>query len=364
MKKLFLIFFCGLPFSCFIFNQPDIWHGQGHFFALGILVLLSWSFFEKPRYVQVMNKPLGLLLLWIGLLTIYTWIKVLTISKNYPVKVLLPFINFLCFIIFYKLSLEYLDKEAIEKILKYLKYSILIILFYCVLQVYGLDQFLKGLSGHSELVGTVGNPSHLAGYLALCQILFFKKERLNILALIMLWLILIMTNSASGVIVGIAILLFYLLMKRRYIFSGIIGGLCLLSLPFLNYKFFTFSHRLELWKILYEKFSLKAITGSGLGVMNFWQPKPQTSIWRHAHQAYYQVAVEIGIIGLVVVIWCIWEYFSLFKTFKTDLTIKLASIFFGFCILGLFTFSAHLWLISALGMFSYSGLYTLKNEVM
>src|SRR3990167_7450447 len=128
MNKVFLTFailICGIPFSILIFNQPDIWHGQGHFFQIGILVLLAFSFMDKPKQVQVMNKPLGSLFLWLGALTSYTWIKVLIISNNYPVKVLLPFLNFFCFVIFYKLSIEYLDKERIEKILLYFKYSVL-----------------------------------------------------------------------------------------------------------------------------------------------------------------------------------------------------------------------------------------------
>lgn len=89
---------------------------------------------------------------------------------------------------------------------------------------------------------------------------------------------------------------------------------------------------------------------------------PDVSIWRHAHQEYYQLIIELGIIGLVLAIWCIYDYFKTFTAFKTDLTIKFASIFFGFCILSLFSFPCHLWLMSTIGILSYSSIYIIKKE--
>ena len=85
------------------------------------------------------------------------------------------------------------------------------------------------------------------------------------------------------------------------------------------------------------------------------------SKWRHAHLEYYQVGVELGFVGLMLLLWCIWDYFKIFRTLKTDLTIRLASIFLGFCLLGLFSFPAHLWIMSAMGMIAYSWLFALKG---
>ena len=346
----------------------DLWHGQGHFFQVGLLFIFCWSFFEKPRCVQVLNKPLGIFTLWAGLVTSYWWVRVFTETQNYPIKIFLPFFNFLCFLLFYKLSIEYLDKEKIEKILNWLKYSIILMLFYCVLQYLKLDEFFKGLSNHDELVGTIGNSSHLAGYLAIVQPLFFEKKLLNILALVLLWLIILLANSASGVIVGLGVILFWLFMQKDKIYAslGSIGTFGIISIIILKFSnFFTFSHRLELWKLAFETFKNKAITGFGLGsvgVMKLKVLQSGASIWRHLHNEYYQVTFELGIIGLGLILWCIWRYFRLFRTFRTNLTIRLATMFFGFCLLALFTFNAHLWLIATIGMFSYSWIYVIKSE--
>ena len=367
MNWIFLILICGLPFGHFLFKSADLWHGQGHFFQVGLLVILCSSFFEKPRNIQVLNKPLGVFTLWAGLITSYWWVKVFTQTQNYPIKIFFPFFNWLCFIWFYKLCLEYLDKDKIEKILKWFKYSIIVLLFYCVLQYLNLDEFLKGLSGHDELVGTIGNSSHLAGYLAIIQPIYFEKGLINILSLILLWLIILLTGSASGVFVGVGVVLFWLFLSKKYQWFGLVSVLSMAGLGVMVVKFsnfFTSSHRIEIWQSVFEVFKKKAITGFGLGafgVMKF-QNLPDVSIWRHAHNEYFQVWFELGIIGLVLLLWCIWEYFKLFRTFKTDLTIKLASIFFGFCLLSLFTFNAHLWQVAIIGMISYSGIYVIKNN--
>ena len=366
IDKLFLVLICGLPFGHFLFKATDLWHGQGHFFQVGLLVIFCWSFFEKPKYVQTVNRPLGAFTLWVGLLTSYLWIKTLIINQQYAIKIFLPFFNWLCFIWFYKLCLEYLDKNSIDKILKWFRYTIIAVIFYCVLQYFMLDEFLKGLSLHDELVGTIGNSSHLAGYLAIVSPLFFDKK--GILPLILLWLIILLANSASGVFVGVAMVLFWLLMKKyyRWFWGGLglsLAGVGIVVVKFPN--FLNLSHRLEIWKLAFETFKDKAITGFGLGsfaLMKF-QNLPDVSIWRHLHNEYYQVAFEVGLIGLVLILWCIWEYFRTFRILKTDLTIRLATIFFGFCLLALFTFPVHLFQLAMIGMISYSFIFVIKNEV-
>ena len=348
----------------FFFKATDLWHGTGHFFQVGLLVLFCWSFFEKPKYVQVVNRSLGVFTLWAGLVTSYWWIKVFTQTQNYPIKIFLPFFNWLCFIWFYKLCLEYLDKDKIEKILKWFKYSIIVLLFYCVLQYLHLDEFLKGLSGHDELVGTIGNSSHLAGYLAIIQPIYFAKGLINILSLVLLWMIVLIAGSASGVFVGIAVILFWLFFNKKYQWFGLslvlsMAGLGIIALKFSN--FLTFSGRIGLWKVAFETFKNKSITGFGLGSFGVMKYNIN-SIWRHAHNEYFQVAFELGLVGLVLLLWCLWDYFNSFKTLRTDLTIKLASIFFGFCLLAMFTFNSHLWMLSSIGMIGYSFFYVLKNN--
>ena len=363
--KGFLILLCGMPWGHLLFRKADIWHGTGHFFQVGLLIIFCLSFLEKPRYVQILNKPLGIFTLWAGLVTSYWWFVLFTKAQQYPLKIFLPFFNFLCFVWFYKLSIEYLDKEKIEKILKWFRYSILLLLFYCVLQYLRLDEFFNGMSGHDELVGTIGNASHLAGYLAIVQPIYFKKGLINILSLVLLWLIILIAGSASGIVVGLAVALFWLFMQKDKIWAllGSISAFGIITFIGIKYsQFFTSSHRIELWQLAFKTFKNHLITGLGLGsfgVQNF----QLGGHWRHAHNEYFQLSAELGLVGLVLLIWCLREYFRMFRTFKTDLTIKLASMFFGFCLLAMFTFNAHLWMLSSIGMTGYSFLYCLKNEV-
>ena len=370
ISSIFFVLLCGLPFSYLLFNQVDIWHANGHWFQLGILALIACSLIEKPRHVHTVNKPLAITTLWFGLLTAYYWYESIVKTKNYAILLFFPFFNFLCFVLFYKFSCEYLWEKEIKNILKLLSYSVLGVLFYCVLQVLKLDQFFTALDTRAvdELVGTIGNTAHLSGYLAICQPLFFKKSRFNILCLILLWVILLMCKSFSGIFTAICVILFWLFMTKQYkkIWFGL-SGLGLVTIPLvINHTFFTQflsdSGRFKVWKIVFDVFKKRPITGYGLGIVNALKINISSSTWRHLHQEYYQIAIETGIIGLVLVLWCIWEYFKLVNSNRNELTLKLASIFFGFCVLALFTFNCHLWLLASMGMMGYSFIYALKGE--
>jgi len=358
---------CLLPFGHIFFKQADLWHAQGQFFQAGLLIIFSLSLFEKPKYQQVINKPLGAFILWAGLLTSYFWIKIFVTSGNYPIKIFMPFFNILCIVWFYKLCTEYLDRKDIAKIFKWLRYSVILLLLYCTLQYFKLDEFLSGLADSGDqLVGTIGNPSHLAGYLALLSPLFFNKK--GVLPLILLWFIILLTGSASGLFTALVVLVAYLLIKRRFWLGGGVsflacfGGVVLLLT---KSNFFTSSHRLEVWRMALEVFKGKPITGFGLGsfALNKFYINRISSIWRHAHNEYLQISFELGIIGLVLILWVI------FNALKDGWTLRkdnngaiLISIFVGFICLSCFTFTMHLWQISVLAMMVYSFIYVLKNN--
>jgi O-antigen ligase len=86
-------------------------------------------------------------------------------------------------------------------------------------------------------------------------------------------------------------------------------------------------------------------------------------MWNHAHLEYYQIVLETGLIGLGLLLWCLFDYFKRVFVILDGTTMKLASIFFGFCILGLFSFPAHIWLLASMGMIGYSWFYVIENEV-
>ena len=366
MTNLFLIFFCLLPWGSFFFRQTDLWHSTGQFVQVSILILFCYSFFEKPKNVQVLNKPLGSFILWAGLITAYGWITVFSKSQHYPIKIFLPFFNLLCLVLLYKLIVEYLDSVSIERIFKWLKYSVILLLFYCALQYLKLDEFFKGMNDiGDQLVGTIGNPMHLAGLLGLLQPLFFKKSRENILALILLWVLILATGSATGLVTGLAVMLFWLWFKNRKV-AIVASGVSFVSLIVLHltYKsFFYNSDRFRVWNLVCKAVKDKFITGFGLGTYGLSRIGSTGNFnWQHVHNEYLQAIFEIGIIGLILILWCIWDYFRKFNSLKTDLTIRLASIFFGFCLLSGVMFTAHLFLTSTIAILSYASLYALKNE--
>ena len=375
MNNLFLILLVGLPFSHFLFNKFDIWSAQGLFFQLGILVIFGCSFFLKSKNRQVKNYPLGVFLLWSGLITIFYWMIYSLKLKQYPIMIFLPFFNLLCVVLFYKLAIEYLTEKDIEKILKGLSISVFVVLCYCLLQIFNLDQFYTavydkqglplGHIGDDALVGTIGNSTHLAGYLAICQPLFFKKNLFNIIALLILWFVIIMTKSASGLCVALAVLWFYLLLKKQYKWVLFITIICLI--PTTLYwqripEFIDPAGRLSIWNILLKIFKTRPITGWGLGMVRAMNIK-EAGNWSHAHNEYLQVAVELGIIGLGIALWGIVDYFRRFwKLRKNDLAIKMAGIFFGVCLLSLFLFPVHLWLMVSMFIFAYSCIYILEAD--
>jgi len=363
MSNLFILFFFLLPWGNFFFRTTDLWHSTGHFVQVSILILFCYSFFEKPKYVQILNKPLGSFICWSGLVTAYGWLTVFSKTQHYPIKIFLPFFNLLCLVWLYKLITEYLNKDDIEMILRWLKYSVIILLFYCALQYLKLDEFFAGLSGHDELTGTIGNPIHLAGLLAILQPLFFEKSRENILSLILLWLIIILTGSATGLVVGLGVFLFWLFFKKRRlaISFSIVSTVLLTVLRLVNKGFFFNSDRFRVWGLVCKEIKDKFITGFGLGTYSLSNIGSTNYHWQHLHNEYLQVVFEVGLIGLVLVLWCIWDYFK--TPLKTDLTIRLASIFFGFCFVSGMLSPAHLWLTSVIGLMSYAGLYVIKNEV-
>lgn len=370
LKNGFIILLCGLPFAHFLFNQMDIWHAQGHWFQSGLLFIFALSLCTIPNKVNISNIPVSALLFYGGISTAFLWYDIIIKTGNYPAKIFFPFFNLLCFVLFYKLSIEYLDKQAIESILKYLRYAVFILIVYGILQKLNLDQFYRSIDPAIEhedtVVGTIGNPMHFANYLAICFPLFMRDSWFDYAAIVLMFAVLVMTGSTSGLVIVMLVMIYYVWNRNKTLFC-VMSGIFLVALPVAISRsphFFNPSGRVEFWKMLYPKFQEHAITGSGLGIMSVWGMKMDTSIWRHAHQAYYQVATELGIIGLIIVVWAIGSYFVRFKRSECPLYLRLRSIFFAFCIAGLIGFPDRLWLLSSMGMIGYCFPFVLDNEVI
>src|SRR3990167_9867154 len=158
------------------------------------MMAFAGSFIEKSKQRLISNWPLGCLILWVGLQTAYIcWQS--QIQGRYDVKHFFPYFNFICLLFLYQMIVQYLDKVKIEKILVSMKYVVIVTLFMCVLQKFGLSQFFDLLKDRPEnigkgfqslnnpVVGFLGNVTHLSGFLGSTIPLFlWKSKREDLLA--------------------------------------------------------------------------------------------------------------------------------------------------------------------------------------
>ncbi len=372
-----------LPFSSIVVNINDIWHSQGAVFHLGALCILSYSIFKLPQKalhqaLKMGNRPFGIFTFWLAFTTLFWWNYTIVKDGIYNLSVLMPFVNFLGFVILYRGITRYLTNKDIKKIIVCFQYIVGTMAFYGILQKLNLDQFHRHFNTvgiPDAVVGTLGNPIHLSAWLSIClPILYYNSSIFSSISIAAVWIVIIFTGSASGLIGATIVTVFYnIFHKIRTKYDGFIfsflGFLVLMGVLKLGirhvFSFFNPSGRIEFWTKLLEIFRDSSILGRGLGILNVLKMNNglNLSVWRHAHQEYFQIALETGIIGLGIVVWGIISYYKIvFKLKHNKLTICLASIFLGFLINSLFNFPAHLWLTGTVAMFAYSSMFVLKSE--
>jgi len=377
MYYLILITLIGISFAPFPFFKLDIWHAQGFWVQFMIMVMYSWSFFEKPKQVKITNVPLGILHLWIGGLTAVTCFAS-QMSGKYNIMQFFPYFNFLCLLIFYKICVQYLNRDKIEKILVWLKYMVLVHLFMCVLQKFGLAQFFELLETTpnikpSMVIGFLGNGTHLSGFLGMCVPLFLlKPKREDYLSLILMMIVMSLTGtlindpSISGYIVSYILILVYMFVSNREMFTLIVlSSILLVSWCFMkdlvSKNLFSDTGRFELWKYYWNLFKLNSpITGVGLGKINQLYTKTTFPTARHLHLEYFQFMFETGIIGAVAILNLIVGFFR--KGFHNKTQFILMLIVLGFLLSCCFNYPAHLWLPSTIAMFAYAAYFAIENE--
>ncbi len=384
MFQILVAILIGVNFAPLILPQLDMWHAQGFWVQAGILLLFSWSFFEKGSRVTI-NKPLGLLILYIGIATLcYCFVS--QTHQKYDTLHFFPYFNFLCLIVLYQMIVSHINKAQIEKILEYMRWALVVTCFICVLQFFGYAQFFEFLQkDHAQfnnmVTGFIGNGTHLSGFLAMCvPLLFLKWRRENLFILILIILILTQAGtskndpSASGFTILIFISYYYLYFKNRKAFwwATLIGfiSVSVLFCVFreMNWfiKFVTPTGRMKVWEFYHPLFKKFALLGSGLGTVNkifkLFDGHPMSVIpgTRHLHLEYYHFALEIGIIGLVLILNVVKEFFS--GSRKDNTILVLQTIVLGFLLSCFFNFPAHLWLPSTYAMFCYAGIYAIKNK--
>ena len=380
----FLVFsgvMCLLPFSMFILPEIDMWVGNGLFFQFGMFLLFLISFVDKGKNDVVKgNVPLIVFALWCSISTSMMFYDAAR-AKFFNFLNIFAFISLLTFFFFYRIVSEYMTREKMKKALWYLSISVSIIVFYCLIQKLNLDQFqhptveLESLplkDRRDFLVGTIGNPTHLASYLAISLPLFYRlNSNFSFFMSCLVWAIIGWTGSASGLLTAVSVTVFYGFFFRLKSIAIAIIGVVFYSILFFSKGFDILeiskmymnpSGRIEMWGRLFDIWRAKPLFGYGLGFLNYIN-KVDSSIWSHAHCEALQTALELGLVGLVLAFWCVVDFFRTFwKTAKSSLEVSLASMFLGFIVSGFFNFPAHIWMISSLGMMAYSFMYVIKNE--
>ena len=367
MNWLILILMVTLPFSSLFIHINNIWVSHGTYFQFGILCLFSYTLFNSPKS-KVSNIPLTSLFLWLGLITMLWWNMEIVATNQYNFIIFMPFFNLLCFILFYKAIVEYLNEVDIDRILRWLSYVVGIMAVYGILQQLNLDQFHKHFNTvgiPDAVVGTIGNPIHFASWLSIClPILYYAKTKFRTLFIILTWIVLLLTGSLSGIGVAILITLFYNAFFGRFkqclLAFIILGSLSFIGLCLKGFNWTLFlsnSGRFEFWKSLYSIFAQNPIVGGGFGKI-----LSLGNHWKHVHNEPYQIAIEGGLIGLGLAVWCIVEYFKKFiQLEKSKLSICLCSMFVAFLLLSMVNFTCHLYLTGILGLFAYAGIYCIKG---
>jgi len=382
MNNLILAFLVLYPWAPLLFRRVfpglNIWQQQQQFVQIGIVVLFCCSFFLKQNRVKIKNIPLAMLVCYVGIRTAENWFTA-TLAKGLPFPSL-QFLNFLYLIIFYVLCVQYLNKKSIAQIVKWLSYSALGVAFFCVLEVFGVAQFVKELPNiyHPDktkvfVTGMLGNPTLISGYLAMCLPLFFGKKAFNILSMSLIWIILLFytgqTESVSlvGIVVGLVVSLYYLSQVSKRIFFCIASSF-LLIIPFVYGKIdttiFAFSGRLAVWQKYLELSKNTFVFGKGLGsveILSTQIGKFANYRWTHLHNDFFEFTFNLGLVGLLLILYCIVEYFRVkVKLDKSGLVLK--TIFVGFLVNCLFIFPSFLWAFTPLAMISYASLYVYKNQ--
>lgn len=377
MHILILIMLVGINLAGFIFRPLDIWHAQGFYTQICLLVIFAWMFVEKPKRIEGPNIPLGLVFLVVGInVSVLCYFSLL--QKKYNIANFYPFFNFLCLLVFYKICVTYLTAKTIRQIMVILKYTVTATLFLCVLQAVGLSQFFSlihpdELYLNNLVTGFIGNGTHLSGFLAsMIPLYLIKPSREDILSLALLLIVLCLCGttigdpSIAGFIIAAAIGAGYLWRVDRRKLGYLLGFIlivCTLALrvasPRFLHHFFETNGRISLWKYYWQIFVHYPITGIGLGKLNqVYQMTPYPG-FRHLHLEYFQFLLELGVFGGVVIVNLITSFLKTVAQDRIQLCLKLSVI--GFLLSCCLNYSAHIWIFTTYTMFFYSA-FTLLNQ--
>ena len=295
------------------------------------------------------------------------------------------FMNILSMAILYQVIIGYITKYEILKIIQILKWTITVTLLVCVLQNFNLGQFFEliwrdsnvenfSIIFNNPVVGFIGQPTHLAGFLAMCAPLFlYKSKRIDLLCLVLMLVILsFLTGSTrnniaiSGIVVFLFSTFFYIFKTNKKLlfpFSMILllFIICFYFIadPSTITTLFNDQGRYSVWGYYLSKIQESSWIGHSLGDIYYTFQNSPFPRAMHIHNEFIQITYELGIIGLLGFLFIIDH---LMRVKDTPEIILFKSIIVGFLTSCLFTYPIHLWLPASYAVFFYSSIYALENE--
>ena len=371
------VYLVGLPFAHFLLWTKGLnqYHLQ-NFWAYGGLTLLLGLSLVDGESRPLRNWPLACWLLWTTWSLLWMWKRMMVTNQLHPVGLLPFWIHATSVVWFYLAAVRTWTAELLTRVLRWVAFAGIGLVAYGYLQLAGLDQFYRSTDFSLQgdvLVGTIGNPTHYGLHLALfLSVWLWQPEWWWKLVAVAASILLPLTLSTSAMLCGMVAWLWWSWHEARVVAWGILG------LSLLGFGWLVWHDRLWLdpegryawWTFLWQHYLVgqnKAqITGAGLGRMMLdslqavpgWWPS-----WRHAHNEFFQVLIETGVVGLGIVLWGLGERVRCWWALPgTPLAFMLAGIGLVFVLSSLVNFSAHLWLLGVFGLLAYCGIEVLSAE--
>ena len=213
--------------------------------------------------------------------------------------VIFPLIHVSVFFLFYFALCNLVDKDDYSNIMGIVVYPAVILSLYVFFQYFKIDMFkFPG----EWLDGVLGNPTNNAMYLTACLPFAFLHKRPWIPAIVILTAIIVF-NSASALIGALAIIIIYLLAKKRFFVVGILTIICIIPCIFTYERvqsFFYPYEKIQAWGYLIDSWKQNYIFGLGLDSFKNLKIVINHSQWHFTHNHYLWILHSLGITGLVL----------------------------------------------------------------
>lgn len=224
-------------------------------------------------------------------------------------------------------------KENISKIFNTFKWCALVMAGYVILQSMNIEQFYFvrsaqeiGSPTNPEIVGTLGNSTIVAAYMALLiPFLLFNKEYL-ISIIVGIAVYLCKSEPAIYITIFTVITFFFMRGYKTGIISlavvAAIGIVLILLNPIKPNELFNPNGRIDVWKKTINDIKTKGygdsksahpITGNGIGSFSYLWPQSNGSTFRQAHNEYLDMWFQIGLVGVVLFFMAIWPALGMFS---------------------------------------------------